>query len=792
MPEDGIPLEGVPEAPPTPTRLPVFPLRRAVIFPAMVAPVAAEAGGEAKMIDDALAGDRMIAVVAAKDPDKEVLTPDDLYTVGASAQILKMMKMPDDSRRLLIRGVSRVEITGYIHTDPYLVAGARTREDIISDEQELEPLQQQLLTLFKQVVEVSPYLPDDVYVHAINIESASTIADLVASNLNIEVAERQELLETFDVNERMRKVIELTRRELAGLAVAQEVQSEAKGEMEKAQREYYLRQQLRAIQKELGEEDSEAAQIEELREKIEQAEMSPEAREAAERELNRLRRMSPASAEYTVCRTYLDWLTELPWTKSSEDKLAIAEAQKVLDADHHDLDKVKDRVVEYLAVRKLKDSMHGPILCFVGPPGVGKTSLGRSIARAMGRKFVRISLGGVRDEAEIRGHRRTYVGALPGRIIQGLRTAGTNNPVFMLDEVDKLGADFRGDPSAALLEVLDPEQNFSFQDHYLDVPFDLSKVLFITTANVLHTVPPALQDRMEVLSLPGYPEEDKLIIARKFLVPRQREEHGLKAKQCRFSPAVLKAIIRDYTREAGLRNLEREIGTICRKVARQVAADKPPPKVTVKNLHEFLGPPKFFAEVRERVSRPGVVCGLAYTQQGGEVLFIEATIMPGKGHLTLTGQLGDVMQESAHAAVSYVRANAARLGIEAKVFQRNDLHIHVPSGGVPKDGPSAGVTMVTALASLLTDRPARPDLAMTGEITLRGKVLPVGGIKEKCLAARRAGIKTVILPRHNENDLEDLGEQVKKQLEFRFVDTLDEVLEIALRPAKARRRRKSA
>ena len=785
MAQDGAVSEDVASL--TPTQLAVFPLRGTVVYPAMVAPLAADDGAEAQLIDDALRGDNMIAIVTTIAGAEPPYGPGDLHEIGTSAQILKMMKMPDESRRLVVRGAQRVRITGYVSQEPYLVASVVVEEDRISDEAAVQQRVQETLALFQEVANLSPQLPDEIYVHAINIEDPGTLADLVASNLNLELAERQEILETTDIAERLRLVVTLTRREVASLQVARQVQTEARTEIDKVQREYYLRQQLKAIQKELGEEDPDQAQIDELQEKVEAAAMSEEAREAADRELARLQRMSPASAEYTVARTYLDWLIDLPWTSSTEDKIDVQEAQAILDADHHDLEQVKDRILEYLAVRKLKDDMRGPILCFVGPPGVGKTSLGRSIARSMGREFVRISLGGVRDEAEIRGHRRTYVGALPGRVIQGLRTAGSNNPVFMLDEIDKLGTDFRGDPSAALLEVLDPEQNFMFSDHYLDVPCNLSKVLFITTANVLHTIPPALLDRMEVLTLPGYTEEDKLVIARKFLIPRQRGEHGLSSKQLKLPAATLKRLIRDYTREAGLRNLEREIASLCRKVAKEVALGNAAPSLQAADLEELLGPQKYFPEAKERVARPGVACGLAYTQYGGEVLFVEATCYPGNGKLTLTGQLGDVMQESAKAALSYIRAHAEDLGIEASAFQDSDLHIHVPSGGVPKDGPSAGVAMTAAITSLLIDRPARSDVAMTGEITLRGRVLPVGGVKEKVLAARRAGIKHVILPKQNEKDLQDIPEPLRKSLTFTFVEDIDEVLQDALRPAGRRK-----
>ncbi|HEX15728.1 MAG TPA: endopeptidase La, partial [Deltaproteobacteria bacterium] len=595
------------------------------------------------------------------------------------------------------------------------------------------------------------------------------------------VQEKQEVLETLDLKARLNKVHFILTREVQILELGNKIQSQVKEDIDRAQREYYLREQLKAIKRELGEVDEHTAEIKELKEKIEKAQMPEEARKAAEKELDRLSKMPPASAEYTVARTYLDWLIELPWAKSTEDNLDIANAKKILDEDHYDLEKVKKRILEYLAVRKLKRDMKGPILCFVGPPGVGKTSLGRSIARAMGRKFIRISLGGIRDEAEIRGHRRTYVGALPGRIIQGIKRAGTNNPVFMLDEVDKIGTDFRGDPASALLEVLDPEQNHAFSDHYIDVPFDLSKVMFITTANILDTIPPALRDRMEVLELPGYSDDEKLMIAKRHLIPKQLEEHGLTPDDLEFEDEAILGIIHSYTREAGVRNLEREIAAICRAVAKDVAEGKRG-KVVVKKdmLHKFLGPEKYYPEVAERIFTPGIATGLAWTPTGGDIIFIEATKMKGEKGLTLTGQLGDVMKESAQAALSYVRSKAKELGIDEDFYSKTDIHIHVPAGAIPKDGPSAGVAMFVALISLLTDRPVRSDVAMTGEITLRGQILPVGGIKEKVLAGRRAGIKTIILPKRNEKDLEELSDHVKEGLEFKFVQRMDEVVDIAL------------
>ncbi len=795
---------------PLPEQLPVLILEGVVIYPMMLAPLAVSDPGDVALIDQALAADRNIAVVTRRPPEQE---PDeappeqteteqkplepaedekpDVFEVGCAATILRMLRTPDDERRLLIQGTARLRILEWIQTKPFSVARVAYIKDEIKPSVELDALKQSVLAQFRRVVELAPQLPEELYIQALNMDDPARLADQVAANLNLSIEERQSVLETADVTERLRNVLEYLQRQIEILEVSSRIQSDARQQIEKGQREYILRQQLRQIQKELGEEDVQQAEINRLRERMEKAYMSEEAKEAANRELERLKYINPAAAEYSVVRTYLDWLIDLPWTKGTEDQLDVETARKILDEDHHDLERVKERVLEFLAVRKLKPEGKGPILCFIGPPGTGKTSLGRSIARAMGRQFVRMSLGGVHDEAEIRGHRRTYVGALPGRIIQGIRRAGSNNPVFMLDEIDKVHQDFRGDPSAALLEVLDPEQNFSFEDNYLEVPFDLSKVLFIATGNLLHPIPPALRDRMEVLELPGYTVEDKLMIAKRFLVPRQLDEHGLTTNNVSIRKPALRQIIRQYTREAGVRNLEREIGAICRKVARMVAEGKSE-KVVVKptNLEEFLGPRKFFEEVRERTNIPGVATGLAYTQSGGEIIFIEATMMPGNHELLLTGQLGDVMKESAQAALSYVRANAERLGIDEKVLKEHDFHIHVPAGATPKDGPSAGVAMVTALVSLLTGRPVRPDVAMTGEITLRGKVLPIGGVKEKALAARSAHIKTVILPEKNEKDLAEIPDHLREDLKFEFAATIDDVLRAALKNGKPRNRKK--
>ena len=644
----------------------------------------------------------------------------------------------------------------------------------------IEALSTNVKDVFRKVVELSPQVPSEIMGMITNLKNPGMLADFVVSSLNIPLEEKQQILEIIEIPARLNHVLEILNRELQVLELGQKIQSQVKEGIDKNQREYYLREQLRAIQQELGEGD-ELNESDELKERLDKAKLPEEPEKAARKELERLKRMHPSSAEYTVSRTYFDWILDLPWNECTEDNLNIREARRVLDEDHYNLEKIKKRILEYLAVRQLKKDMKGPILCFVGPPGVGKTSLGRSIARALGRKFVRISLGGVHDEAEIRGHRRTYIGALPGRIIQGIKKAGSNNPLFMLDEVDKLGSDFRGDPSSALLEVLDPEQNFSFSDHYLEVAFDLSKVMFIATANVLQTIPPALQDRMEILELPGYTEEEKVMIARDFLIPKQLEEHGLKGEQLGFADAALRTMIVSYTREAGVRNLERQIATVCRGVAKEIVeGSQQSVDFTDEFVHKYLGPVKFFPDVAERTAEPGVATGLAWTPTGGDIIFVEATIMPGKKTLTLTGQLGDVMKESAQAALSYVRAKYKELGVEQDFYENGDIHIHIPAGAIPKDGPSAGVTMFTALTSLLTRRPIRHDIAMTGEITLRGAVLPVGGIKEKVLAARRAGIHTVILPKKNEKDLEEVPENAKKDLNFLFVQRMDEIIPLAL------------
>ncbi len=773
-----------------PDALPVLPLRGIVIFPSQIHPFLVSRPSSLKLIEEVGQTNRVIGLAAQKNPEEENPSPDAVYRNGTAVRILKMLRYPDQSVRVLVQGIARIELFEFSQTEPYFKAHVRRLSDSVVEDKEVDALQTHLVSQFSKFVSLVPYLPDELQGIAMQVSEPGRLTDLVASYLKIAVEEAQDLLATVDVRERLEKLIAILGREIELLELGHKIQSQVQTELNKNQREYYLRQQLKAIQKELGEGDGRSGEIEEFEKKLEEANMPEEARKAADKELDRLRMIPPESAEHTVVRTYLDWLVSLPWSVTTEDNLDIKHARQVLDEDHYNLEKIKERILEFLAVRKLKKDTKGPILCFVGPPGTGKTSLGRSIARALGRKFVRLSLGGIRDEAEIRGHRRTYIGALPGRIVQGLRNAGSNNPLFILDEVDKLGADFRGDPASALLEVLDPEQNNAFVDHYLDVPFDLSGVLFLTTANVLDTIPHALRDRMEVLELPGYTEEEKLQIAERHLIPKQLVENGLGDSHIEFAPEAAAEIIRSYTREAGLRNLEREFARVCRKIARSVTeGETAPERITPEMVSRYLGPRKFFSEVAERTQEPGVATGLAWTANGGDILFIESTRMSGKKGLTLTGSLGDVMKESAQAALSYVRSRADRLGISSDFFDKSDLHIHVPAGAIPKDGPSAGVTIAASLASLLTGRPVRSDVAMTGEITLRGKVLPVGGIKEKVLAARRAGIKTVILPHRNENDLEDVPEEIRRELKMIFVETVDEVLAAALRDAPAAHRR---
>jgi ATP-dependent Lon protease len=770
---------------PLPAALPVLPLRDSVTFPDSLTPLAVGQERSIQLVDDVLGANRMLVMVASRDPEKEEPGPEDLYEVGVAGVVARMVKIPDGSLRILVQATQRVRLDEYVTERPYLVAKISELADVSKPSAELEALTRNVQRTFSEIVEQIPYLPEELQLAVANIDDPTALAHLIAGSLRIAVEEKQALLEEVNVGKRLRHLSRILARELEVVQLGTQIQTQVQSEVDKGQREFFLRQQLKAIQDELGEGDEQQAEANELREKIEAAGLPEHALKAAERELARLEKLPPAAAEHGVIRTYLEWMTELPWSVKTEDNLDIKHARKVLDADHYDLEKVKDRILEYLAVRKLNPDSPGPILCFVGPPGVGKTSLGKSIARALGRNFERISVGGVRDEAEIRGHRRTYIGALPGTIVRALRDAGSRNPVFMIDEIDKMGADFRGDPASAMLEVLDPAQNDSFRDHYLDLEFDLSDVAFIATANVLDTIPGPLLDRMETIELAGYTLDEKIHIARQYLVGRQIEANGLKPSQIEFADAALKAIVEEYTREAGVRNLERQIGTICRKVAREVAEGKAKRKVRVsaKRAREVLGRRRVFAEQRRRTKDPGVATGLAWTPTGGDVLFIEATAMPGSGKLTITGQLGDVMKESAQAALSYVRGHWVEINpkLGEQWFAEHDIHVHVPAGAVPKDGPSAGVAMTVALASLISGRPVRNDVAMTGEVTLTGQVLPIGGLKEKSLAAQRAGIKRVIVPERNQGDVGEIPEHELGGLEFVFVDEVSKALDVALR-----------
>jgi ATP-dependent Lon protease len=774
-----------------PAELPILPLRDTVLFPNSFMPLAVARESSVRLIDDAIANGKLIAVFTQRDAAVEEPGQTDLFTVGTATHIHKMFKLPDGSLRLIVQGLARLKLDEVVAAQPYLRArvSAATEGTNDADRLEIDALARNIKTNFQQVVSLSPLLSDDLQTLAMNITEPGRLADFIASSLStISTAVKQEVLETLDIRARMDSLNRILIKELEVLELGSKIQSQVQSEVGKNQREYFLREQMKAIQKELGEGDDQTKEIEELQEKIEAAGMPEGVKKEAQRELDRLSKMPVAAAEYTVSRTYLDWLVALPWTKRTDEVIDLPKTKATLDADHSGLEKAKDRILEYLAVRKLNPDVKGPILCFVGPPGVGKTSLARSIAESLGRKFVRVSLGGMRDEAEIRGHRRTYIGALPGQIIQGLRRAESKNPVFILDEIDKLGSDFRGDPSSALLEVLDPEQNNSFRDHYLDVPFDLSEVLFITTANVLDPVPPPLRDRMEVLEIAGYTEEEKLKIATDHLVDKQVKNHGLTPEYIQFTPDAIRQVIRGYTREAGVRNLEREIGALCRKVARRRAeGNETPIAITPDVVVELLGAPKFLdEEMEERTKEPGVAIGLAWTPAGGEVLFIEASKMAGSGSLTLTGQLGDVMKESARAALSWLRTHAREYNIDPDFFTKAEMHVHVPSGAIPKDGPSAGVTMATAMASELTGRPVRGDIAMTGEITLSGRVLPIGGVKEKVLAAKRLGIREVILPKQNAKNVnEDLTPELRQDLTVHLVSTIDEVLAMALQPVSS-------
>ena len=764
--------------------LPVMPLRNSVFYPRQMMPLSVGRKSTIQLVDEAFRDDLPVLIVAQRDANTERPNPEDIYKLGTVARILKVYNLPDGSKSVFVQGLYRAEIYNLVQQEPYLKGFVQRIEDKRAEGIETEALVATIKNGFRKAVDLAPDLTPEHLGLILNTEDPGHVADMAMWLINIPVQEKQEVLEELDVQERLKKSNLYLSKLVQRLELGNKIQTEVQDEINKSQRDYFLREQMKAIKHELGE-DEENVEVNELRKKIEEGNFPEDVKNTATKELDRLQRMHPSSAEYTVSRTYLDWILDLPWSTSTNDNLDIKAAEKSLEKDHYGLEKVKKRILEYLAVRKLKDDMRGPILCFVGPPGVGKTSLGKSIAKALGRKFVRMSLGGVHDEAEIRGHRRTYIGALPGRIIQGIKKAGSNNPVFMLDEVDKLGMDFRGDPSSALLEVLDPEQNFSFSDHYLEIPFDLSKVMFIATANMMEPIPPALRDRMEIIEIPSYVDDEKLHIAKNFLVPKQIGEHGLKEKQIKFTDEAIHFLISGYTREAGVRSLERKIADVSRGVAMEVAAgEKKQFVIDREAVVKILGNQKFFLEVSERINKPGIATGLAWTPVGGDILFIEATKMKGKGSLILTGQLGDVMKESAQAALSFIGANAEALGVEPDFRERYDIHVHVPAGAIPKDGPSAGVTMLTALVSLLTGRLVRNDLAMTGEITLRGAVLPIGGVKEKVIAAVRSGIKTVILPKKNEHDLDEVPPHVRDELKFKFVSEMPEVLGFALRPNK--------
>jgi ATP-dependent Lon protease len=786
---DGEPLEATPDAA-LPEALPVLPLRDSVPFPDTMLPLAVGQERSIKLLDDVLAGNRTMVMVASKDLEAEEPRPDDLYRVGVIGVVARMMKVPDGTARILVQCGQRVDLGDFIATTPYLVARITEAPDELVPSPELEGLRRNVQSTFSRIIEELPYLPEELQMAVANIDDPVELAHLIAGTLRIKTEEKQRLLEERDVAKRLRLLSEILARELELVEIGSRIQSQVQSEMDRGQREYFLRQQLRAIQEELGEVDEQQAETEELRKLLEEANLPEHAMQVADRELARFERLPPQSAEHGVIRNYIEWIASLPWSKATEDNLDLKHARQVLDRDHYDIDRVKDRILEFLAVRKLNPEARSSIVLFVGPPGVGKTSLGRSIASAMGREFQRISVGGVRDESEIRGHRRTYIGALPGTIVRALRDAGSNNPVLMIDEIDKMGADFRGDPASAMLEVLDPEQNSTFRDHYLDLPIDLSNVFFICTANQVDTIPPALLDRMETIELSGYTHEDKREIAVRYLVPRQMERNGLGRSRITFTKTAIDRIIDGYTREAGVRNLEREIGSISRKVAREFAEGTRRSKRTIRpeTVEEVLGKPRFQSEVKRRTSEPGVATGLAWTPVGGDVLFVEAVAYPGDGKLQITGQLGDVMKESAAAALSYVRNLDGRLGGDSSPewFREHDLHLHVPAGAIPKDGPSAGITMATAIASRVTCRPVRSDTAMTGEITLSGKVLPIGGLKEKALAAQRAGINRLIIPRRNERDIDDIPEVLRRKMKFTLVDSVDEVLDAALQK-RARR-----
>jgi ATP-dependent Lon protease len=773
-----------------PSTLPVLPLRETVPLPDTLTPLAVGQERSVQLINDVLAGDRLLVMVASRNPELDTPGPSDLYDVGVIGAVARMLKVPDGSLRVLVQGAQRVRIAGWAREQPYLVANVEELPDVVHQSTELTALTRTVQETFSQIVEQVPYLPEELQLAVANVDDPSTLSHLIAGSLRVSTEDKQALLEEVDVGRRLRRLAEILARELEVISIGSQIQSQVQSEIDKGQREYVLRQQLKAIQEELGEFDESAEEARELREQLEDVALPDDVRKQVDRELRRLEQLPAQAAEHGVIRNYLEWIASLPWGVSTEDDLDLVHAREILDEDHYDIEQVKDRILEFLAVRRLKPDARGSILCFAGPPGVGKTSLGRSIARALGRNFERISVGGVRDESEIRGHRRTYIGALPGTIIRALRDAGSDNPLFMIDEIDKMGSDFRGDPSSAMLEVLDPEQNSTFRDHYLDVPFDLSKVIFVCTANDLERIPGPLRDRMEVIQLAGYTEDEKLQIAKRYLVPRQIERNGLRKSWLSIGDRALRSVIADYTREAGVRQLEREIGTICRKVARRVAESDgttKPKKTTVtpEAVRELLGRPRVHNEVRRRTAAPGVATGLAWTPVGGDVLFIEASATPGSGKLLLTGQLGDVMKESAQAALTWVKAHAHEVApeLDDAWFAEHDLHVHVPAGATPKDGPSAGITMATALASLISGRCVREDVAMTGEITLTGAVLPIGGLKEKALAAQRNDVKTVIAPELNEADAEDIPEHLRSRLRFVWVGEIRRVLDVALQEA---------
>jgi ATP-dependent Lon protease len=766
----------------TPTALPILPLKGVVVYPYLITPLMIQDAAQTRLVDEALMRGSRIGLFLQKNPKLENPGPDDLYHVGTAGNILKMLRFPDGTVRFLVQGLSRIKVRSFISSSPHLIAEVEELADDVEGSVKVEAMQRNVLEKIKQLVELAPYLNEEFHVSAINQDTLSKLTDFVASYLNMSIEQKQLILEETDVVRRTETLYAAIMKEIEVLELSQKIQASAANELGKNQRDFILREQLKAIRRELGDSDDKS-EIDEFEKRIAEAGMTEIAEKAARKELERMNHMAQASAEYTVSRTYLDWLVSLPWSKSTKDILDLTKAKKVLDVDHYNLEKVKDRILEYLAVRKLKSTVKGPILCFVGPPGVGKTSLGKSIAHAMGREFARVSLGGMRDEAEIRGHRRTYIGSMPGRILQSIRRCGSNNPVIMLDEIDKLGTDFRGDPASALLEVLDPEQNDTFSDHYLDVPFDLSKAMFITTANWSEPIPPVLRDRMEMIYIPGYTDFEKLAIAKRHLVPKQLENHGIDKNQLSFTDSAIQTLIDGYTREAGLRNLEREIAAVTRKVARKVASgNKGKTAVDKGDIQKLLGAPRFSREALSRKGRIGVAPGLAYTSVGGELLFVEATAMQGKNQLTLTGHLGNVMKESAQAAMSFIRSNVRSLGIPPNVFEGQDVHIHVPSGAIPKDGPSAGITMAVALSSMYSRQAVKPRLAMTGEITLRGELLPIGGLREKLLAALRAGVETVILPEENRKDLSEIPSEIKKDLKFKFFSDVTSAITFALVP----------